>query len=170
MTEIGSWRILHCDSKHKGHIVLYIPAYCRSLCIGKNDFLRYCGHSKYCKMRAICTLQFPFFPIPLYDPSVVLKIIFVKYVGRDFFTRKVFIISTNYFHACHHHHYCCTAGVTLLVGFLQYLGEYFGEVTSEWVLSPFFCLLMCKQSGKQGSHFFRLTKSHDFSRYFFSLF
>ena len=34
------------------------PAYSRSLCCGKKLLRRYCGHSRYCSMRAICTPGF----------------------------------------------------------------------------------------------------------------
>lgn len=39
-------------------ILSCIPAYWRSECLGKNDFLRYCGHSKYCNILANCMLAF----------------------------------------------------------------------------------------------------------------
>jgi hypothetical protein len=46
--------------RHRGSL----PAYCKSGCFGKNDFLRYWGHSRYCKIRPSRTLGSDFLPAP----------------------------------------------------------------------------------------------------------
>ena len=43
-------------------ITRHLPAYCRSECFGKKDFLRYCGHSRYCRIRARSRLALVLFP------------------------------------------------------------------------------------------------------------
>lgn len=43
-------------------IARHLPAYCRSECFGKKDFLRYCGHSRYCRIRARSRLALVLFP------------------------------------------------------------------------------------------------------------